>query len=223
MALSGFFLESTFKDQINPKRQTAGRPEGGSPELDLAVAVAVPVAVPLHCHWQWPQVCSHCQWASQWQAPATGSLSLSEAAAATRRTRAARSSVVLSVYRAEPLVLVGRARACYSSLQPGRGRPLSGTERTHELEGRWRAGHCKRLRDGVTRTPVEAQAQGPLGAASGPDALRVQLIGACSWAAAGIAGSASFKAASWWLRHCHLTSGAPSHVRASRRVLFGWS
>ena len=31
-----FFLESTFKDQINPKRQTAGPPEGGSPELDLA-------------------------------------------------------------------------------------------------------------------------------------------------------------------------------------------
>jgi len=29
-------LESTFKDQINPKRQTAGPPEGGSPELDLA-------------------------------------------------------------------------------------------------------------------------------------------------------------------------------------------
>jgi hypothetical protein len=29
------FLESTFKDQINPKRQTAGPPEGGSPELDL--------------------------------------------------------------------------------------------------------------------------------------------------------------------------------------------
>ena len=33
---SFFFLESTFKDQINPKRQTAGPPEGGSPELDLA-------------------------------------------------------------------------------------------------------------------------------------------------------------------------------------------
>ena len=31
-----FFLESTFIDQINPKRQTAGPPEGGSPELDLA-------------------------------------------------------------------------------------------------------------------------------------------------------------------------------------------
>ncbi len=31
-----FFLESTFKDQINPNRQTAGPPEGGSPELDLA-------------------------------------------------------------------------------------------------------------------------------------------------------------------------------------------
>ena len=30
-----FFLESTFKDQINPKRQTAG-PQWGSPELDLA-------------------------------------------------------------------------------------------------------------------------------------------------------------------------------------------
>ncbi len=30
-----FFLESTFKDQINPKRQTAGPHEGGSPELDL--------------------------------------------------------------------------------------------------------------------------------------------------------------------------------------------
>jgi hypothetical protein len=30
-----FFLESTFKDQINPKRQTAGPLEGGSPELDL--------------------------------------------------------------------------------------------------------------------------------------------------------------------------------------------
>ena len=27
-------LESTFKDQINPKRQTAG-PQRGSPELDL--------------------------------------------------------------------------------------------------------------------------------------------------------------------------------------------
>jgi hypothetical protein len=33
--LEPFFLESTFKDQINPKRQTAGPPEGGSPELDL--------------------------------------------------------------------------------------------------------------------------------------------------------------------------------------------
>ena len=31
-----FFLESTFIDQINPKRQTAGPHEGGSPELDLA-------------------------------------------------------------------------------------------------------------------------------------------------------------------------------------------
>ena len=30
-----FFLESTFIDQINPKRQTAG-PQWGSPELDLA-------------------------------------------------------------------------------------------------------------------------------------------------------------------------------------------
>ena len=30
-----FFLESTFIDQINPKRQTAGPHEGGSPELDL--------------------------------------------------------------------------------------------------------------------------------------------------------------------------------------------
>jgi hypothetical protein len=30
-----FFLESTFKDQINPKRQTAFPPEGGPPELDL--------------------------------------------------------------------------------------------------------------------------------------------------------------------------------------------
>ncbi len=35
-ALLRFFLESTLKDQINPKRQTAGPPEGGSPELDLA-------------------------------------------------------------------------------------------------------------------------------------------------------------------------------------------
>ncbi len=33
-----FFLESTFKDQINPKRQTAGPPEGGSPELDLEMS-----------------------------------------------------------------------------------------------------------------------------------------------------------------------------------------
>ncbi len=32
----GFFLESTFKDQINPKRQTAGGPhEGGSPEVPV--------------------------------------------------------------------------------------------------------------------------------------------------------------------------------------------
>ena len=30
-------LESTFIDQINPKRQTAGPHEGGSPELDLAL------------------------------------------------------------------------------------------------------------------------------------------------------------------------------------------
>jgi hypothetical protein len=36
VTLGSFFLESTFKDQINPKRQTAGPPEGGSPELDLA-------------------------------------------------------------------------------------------------------------------------------------------------------------------------------------------
>ncbi len=35
-----FFLESTFKDQINPKRQTAGPPEGGSPELDLVKGCA---------------------------------------------------------------------------------------------------------------------------------------------------------------------------------------
>ena len=34
--MDSFFLESTFKDQINPKRQTAGPREGGSPELDLA-------------------------------------------------------------------------------------------------------------------------------------------------------------------------------------------
>jgi len=33
--LGDFFLESTFIDQINPKRQTAG-PQWGSPELDLA-------------------------------------------------------------------------------------------------------------------------------------------------------------------------------------------
>jgi hypothetical protein len=37
LALTKLFLESTFKDQINPKRQTAGPPEGGSPELDLAL------------------------------------------------------------------------------------------------------------------------------------------------------------------------------------------
>jgi hypothetical protein len=31
-----FFWKARFnKDQINPKRQTAGPPEGGSPELDL--------------------------------------------------------------------------------------------------------------------------------------------------------------------------------------------
>ena len=34
-------LESTFKDQINPKRQTAGPPEGGSPELDLGTQPSV--------------------------------------------------------------------------------------------------------------------------------------------------------------------------------------
>ncbi len=33
--VAAFFLESTFIDQINPKRQPAGPPEGGSPELDL--------------------------------------------------------------------------------------------------------------------------------------------------------------------------------------------
>ena len=48
--MSAFFLllESTFKDQINPKRQTAGPREGGSPELDL-------VRVSMHAdgkHWQ---------------------------------------------------------------------------------------------------------------------------------------------------------------------------
>ncbi len=36
-----FFLESTFKDQINPKQQTAGPPEGGSPELDLEAAAVI--------------------------------------------------------------------------------------------------------------------------------------------------------------------------------------
>jgi hypothetical protein len=41
-----FFLESTFKDQINPKRQTAGPPEGGSPELDLASFGLSPKAEP---------------------------------------------------------------------------------------------------------------------------------------------------------------------------------
>ena len=34
MSSGPFFLESTFKDQINPKRQTAD-PLWGSPELDL--------------------------------------------------------------------------------------------------------------------------------------------------------------------------------------------
>jgi hypothetical protein len=41
IAQSSFFLESTFKDQINPKRQTAGPPEGGSPELDLEPKAAL--------------------------------------------------------------------------------------------------------------------------------------------------------------------------------------
>jgi hypothetical protein len=40
------FLESTFIDQINPKRQTAGPPEGGSPELDLASYRLSPKAEP---------------------------------------------------------------------------------------------------------------------------------------------------------------------------------
>ncbi len=41
-----FFLESTFKDQIDPKRQTAGPAEGGSPELDLASLGLSPKAEP---------------------------------------------------------------------------------------------------------------------------------------------------------------------------------
>ena len=41
-----FFLESTFKDQINPTRQTAGPCEGGSPELDLASFGLSPKAEP---------------------------------------------------------------------------------------------------------------------------------------------------------------------------------
>jgi hypothetical protein len=41
--------ESTFKDQINPKRQTAAPPEGGSPELDLASGVT-PCAMPVFFH-----------------------------------------------------------------------------------------------------------------------------------------------------------------------------
>jgi hypothetical protein len=39
-------LESTFIDQINPKRQTAGPYEGGSPELDLASFRLSPKAEP---------------------------------------------------------------------------------------------------------------------------------------------------------------------------------
>ncbi len=35
---ASLFLESTFKDQINPKRQTAGPPEGGSPEPPASIA-----------------------------------------------------------------------------------------------------------------------------------------------------------------------------------------
>jgi hypothetical protein len=37
-------LESTFKDQINPKRQTAG-PQWGSPELDLVTTWSAASAV----------------------------------------------------------------------------------------------------------------------------------------------------------------------------------
>ncbi len=41
-------MESTFKDQINPKRQTAGPPEGGSPELSGGVDLwKVPWALPV--------------------------------------------------------------------------------------------------------------------------------------------------------------------------------
>jgi hypothetical protein len=36
--IQAFFLESTFIDQNNPKRQTAG-PRRGSPKLDLSRAV----------------------------------------------------------------------------------------------------------------------------------------------------------------------------------------
>ncbi len=40
--LGSFFLESTFIDQNNPKRQTAG-PQWGSPKLDLRGSVAARV------------------------------------------------------------------------------------------------------------------------------------------------------------------------------------